>query len=163
MLCSSLIWTWISQFTLQPGTMFGTVTMFAPGWHKLLKIYQKRKKKKREEKNRLLLHYLYIIKWTYFLNYTSVLWLLSVLQCHWQAWLGCQLSLPLQSYLPHSMQAFLHNECFCLPPHFQHFFWPHSPVAFGWPRLIWLLAVDNSAAACFCFQFVKLRISPESL
>ena len=37
----------------------GTVTMFAPGWHKLLKIYQKRKEKEKRKRDSvtLFMHY----------------------------------------------------------------------------------------------------------
>ena len=35
----------------RPAWAKGTVTMFAPGWHKLLKIYQKRKEKERRKRD----------------------------------------------------------------------------------------------------------------
>ena len=63
-------------------------------------------------------------------------------------------------YLPHSMQAWwVFLPASALPASLLATF----PYCIGWHKLIWFLAVDDSAAACFCFQFVKLLISPESL
>jgi len=86
------------------GSRAGTVTMFAPGLHKLSKIYQKRKEKKKKKREISgfcpTIYTLYWSRGIYILHFylMTMPWLLSAWWFHWKAQLGCQLSLPLQPW-----------------------------------------------------------------